>query len=47
MKLRDHTSDEKATRAPGFDTWRSVYLFVFGSFILWVVLLVVLSTIFS
>jgi len=47
MKLRDHTSGEEATRAPGFDTWRSVYLLVVGSFILWVVLLVVLSTIFS
>jgi len=47
MKLRDHTSDEEATRLPGFDTWRNVYLLVFGSFILWVVLLVVLSAIFS
>ena len=47
MNPRDHMSDEEATRLPGFDTWRNVYWFVFGSFILWVVLLVVLSVIFS
>jgi hypothetical protein len=47
MKLRDHTSDEEATRLPGLDTWRNVYWFVFASFILWIVLLVVLSAIFS
>jgi hypothetical protein len=47
MKLQDHTSDEQSPRLPGLDTWRNVYLFVFGSFILWVVLLVVLSIIFS
>jgi len=47
MKPRDHTSDEEATRLPGFDTWRKIYWVVFGSFILWVVLLVALSTIFS
>ncbi|HVM60462.1 MAG TPA: hypothetical protein VMV72_06290 [Verrucomicrobiae bacterium] len=47
MKPTDHINSEEATRLPGFDTWRNVYLLVFGSFILWVVLLVVLSTIFS
>ena len=47
MKPQDHTGDEEGARLPGFDTWRNVYLFVFGSFILWVALLVILSTVFS
>jgi hypothetical protein len=32
---------------PGFRTWRAVYLFVFGCFVLVVVLLAVFSRIFS
>ena len=47
MKLRNHTSDEEATGLPGFNSWRAVYAFVFGSFVLWVVLLIILSTVFS
>ncbi len=32
---------------PGLHTWRAVYLFVIGTFILWVALLLVLTRIFS
>ena len=32
---------------PGFRTWRGVYLFVFGWFVLVVILLTVLTEIFS
>jgi hypothetical protein len=32
---------------PRLHTWRAVYLFVIGSFIVWVVLLFVLTSIFS
>ena len=32
---------------PGLHTWRGVYLFVLGSFILWVGLLVALTLVYS
>ncbi len=32
---------------PGLHTWRAVYLFVIGSFIVWVALLFALTSIFS
>ena len=38
------------TRRPGcrgFESWASVYVFVFGCFVTWVVLLVVLKLVFS
>jgi hypothetical protein len=35
------------TRVPGFRTWRGVYLFAFGCFIVWVALLTALSRKFS
>jgi len=35
------------TSLPGLRTWRGVYIFVFGSFILWVALLLVLTVSFS
>ncbi|MGB7746635.1 MAG: hypothetical protein WBN75_05030 [Verrucomicrobiia bacterium] len=35
------------TGLPWFHTWRGVYFFVFGSFLLWVVLLFALTVIFS
>lgn len=38
--------DSQATGLPFFHTWRSVYLFVLGSFILWIVLLSLLSALF-
>jgi len=37
----------EATGLPGFQTWRGVYIFVFGSFVLWVALLFALTRIFS
>jgi hypothetical protein len=40
-------SDDDATGLPGLSTWGGVYLFVFGVFVLWVVLLTSLSMIFS
>ena len=39
--------EDELTRLPGLRTWRRVYLFVFGCFVLWVVLLLVLTTSFS
>ena len=32
---------------PGLRTWKGVYLFVLGSFVLWVALLIVLTEVFS
>ena len=40
-------SENELTSLPGLRTWRHVYLFVFGCFVLWVVLLLVLTTSFS
>ena len=44
---RDERSEAEAPGVPGFGTWRSVYLFVFGWFVLVVLLLTVLTEIFS
>ena len=38
---------DELTGLPVLRTWRSVYIFVFGSFILWVLLLLVLTMSFS
>jgi hypothetical protein len=40
-------SDHCETGLPLLRTWRGVYLFVFGCFVLWVVLLVTLTVIYS
>jgi len=32
---------------PGLHTWKGVYLFVLGTFVLWVALLIALTEIFS
>jgi len=37
------TSDDDLTGLPGLRSWRGVYVFVFGCFILWVVLLTLLT----
>ena len=37
----------EATGLPWFHTWRGVYLFVFGSFVLWVALLLALTVVYS
>jgi hypothetical protein len=58
MKLGDHATAEadtpsgpaqnsEATGLPWFRTWRGVYLFVFGCFVLWVALLLALTVSFS
>jgi hypothetical protein len=39
--------NNEATGLPWFHTWRGVYVFVFGSFVLWVALLFALTRIFS
>lgn len=39
--------DDGATGLPGLRSWRSVYLFVLGCFIVWVGLLTLLSRMFS
>jgi hypothetical protein len=38
---------DAAPGLPGLKSWRAVYLFVSGCFVLWVVLLAVLSWIFA
>lgn len=43
----DERSEGEAPDVPGFRTWRGVYLFVFGWFVLVVVLLAVFSGFFS
>jgi hypothetical protein len=39
--------DDRATGLPLFKTWPSVYLFVFATFVVWVLLLTALTGIFS
>jgi hypothetical protein len=45
--LPDQHSDAEPPGLPGFRTWLGVYLFVFGWFVLVVVLLAVFTRIFS
>ena len=45
--LPDQRSDAEPPRLPGFRTWRGVYWFVFGWFVLVVVLLTAFTRIFS
>ena len=51
MKNSDATEpsarETEETGLPFFRTWKSVYLFVIGSFIFWVALLVALTKIFA
>ena len=44
---RDERSETEPPDVPGFRTWRGVYLFVFGWFVLVVGLLTVFTGIFS
>jgi len=39
--------EDELTDLPGLRTWRGVYFFVFGCFILWVVLLLALTVLYS
>ena len=39
--------DGEGTGLPGFRTWLAVYLFVFGTFVVWMVLLEALTLAFS
>ena len=43
----DERSEAEPPDVPGFRTWRDVYLFVFGWFVLVVILLTVFTGIFS
>jgi hypothetical protein len=43
----DERREPEPPAVPGFRTWRGVYLFVFGWFVLVVVLLTVFTQIFS
>ena len=43
----DERSEAERPNLPGFRTWRGVYLFVFGWFVLVVILLAVFTRIFS
>ena len=40
-------SQDDLTSLPGLPTWRGVYFFVFGCFVLWIVLLLALTMSFS
>ncbi len=46
-KRPDARSETEPPGVPGFGTWRGVYLFVFGWFLLVVILLTVFTDIFS
>lgn len=39
--------DDESTGLPGLRSWRSVYLFVLGVFVLWIGLLTVLTEMYS
>lgn len=39
--------EDELTSLPGLRSWRHVYLFVFGCFVLWVVLLLALTMSYS
>jgi hypothetical protein len=43
----DRRPEAEPPDVPGFDTWRAVYLFVFGWFVLIVVLLTVFTAMFA
>jgi hypothetical protein len=43
----EQNPDEADPGLPGFRSWRAVYVFVLGVFVLWVVLLAVLSEAYS
>ena len=45
--LPDQRSDAERPGLPGFRTWRGVYLFVFGWFVLVVILLPAFTRIFA
>ena len=40
-------NQDKLTGLPGLPKWRHVYLFVFGCFVLWVLLLLALTAFYS
>ena len=44
---RDAHHETESPDVPGFGTWRAVYLFVFGWFVLIVVLLTVFTAMFA
>lgn len=43
----DPATDDKTPGVPGFRTWRGVYWFVFGFFVLVVTLLAIFSRLFA
>jgi hypothetical protein len=45
--MKSPDSQDELTGLPWLRTWRGVYLFVFGCFVLWVVLLLALTMSFS
>jgi hypothetical protein len=42
----DSAGNQEGTGVPWFRTWRSVYAFVLGCFVVWVLLLLVLTEVF-
>jgi hypothetical protein len=40
-------TDDRSTGLPWLRTWTAVYLFVFGTFVFWIVLLAALSRMFA
>ena len=43
----EHPTADEPPGVPGFRTWRGIYLFVFGCFVLVVVLLALFSRVFA
>ena len=46
-RQRQTVEDDEATGLPVLKSWRAVYLFVLGTFVVWVILLSALSRAFS
>ena len=44
---KQNTLSEETTGLPGLRSWRAVHLVVFGTFLLWIVLLTALTRCFS
>jgi hypothetical protein len=45
--IADPSPPDATPGLPGFRSWRAVYAFVFGCFVLWIVLLAVFSRLFA
>ena len=47
MTNKENNEDDDSPGVPGFRTWRGVYLFVFGCFVVFVIALTIFSRVFA